>query len=133
MSQTLEKTEEKTEGDAFALSQPRTVIPPREAEQATEEAPPAKQINPRMRLIPERHRDSFAHSTTWWQNSIEVYKHNETGRYLYLSREGEGTAEKIHAYMYQAAGHKFVECNVETALAMAAFSEKKASKSAGGY
>ena len=128
MSQTLEKIEEKTEADAFALSQPRTVLPAREVEEPAQEAPPAKQVNPRMRLIPERHRDSFAHSTTWWQNNIEVYKHHETGRYLYLSREANGEAEKVHAYMYQAAGHKFVECNIETALAMAAFSEKKASR-----
>lgn len=125
MTQTLENAE----GDAFGqLNTPRTVLPPREAEKPVEEAPPPKPINPRMRLIPERHRNDFAHSSTWWQNNIEVYKHNETGRYLYLSREGEGESEKIRAFMYQASGHKFVECNIQTALAMAAFSERKAQK-----
>jgi hypothetical protein len=81
-----------------------------------------------MRLVPERHRNDFAHSSTWWQNEIEVFKHNETGRYLYLSRQGDGATEKTCAFMYQAAGHKFVEVNIETALAMAAFSEKKGQK-----
>jgi GTP cyclohydrolase II len=126
-----ETLEKPAETDAFALKTERTVLPPRDVDVPVAEPPPVKAPNPRMRLIPERHRSDFAHSSTWWQNNIEVFKHNETGRYLYLSREGEGEAEKIHGYMYQAAGHKFVEVNVETALAMAAFSEKKGEKRTG--
>lgn len=122
-------TAKKTEPDAFgALSTPRTVLPPREPEERVEETPPSKPLDPRMRLIPEHHRNDFAHSSTWWENNIEVYKHAETGRYLFLSREGEGEAEKVRAYMYQATGHKFVEVKIETALAMAAFGEKKTQK-----
>ena len=125
----MTETLQTPEADAFGqLNIPRTVLPPPEAEKPVEEAPPPKPVNSRMRLVPERHRNDFAHSSTWWQNNIEVYKHNETGRYLYLSCEGEGKSEKIRAFMYQAAGHKFVECNIETALAMAAFSERKAQK-----
>jgi hypothetical protein len=89
---------------------------------------PKIHVKPQMRLIPEKHRGSFAHSSTWWQNNIEVYRHNESGRYLYLSREGEGESEKIKGYMYQGATHRFVEISVDTALAMAAVSEKKATK-----
>jgi hypothetical protein len=116
--------------DAFGeLQQPRVVMPTREEiAPPPQPEPPKVVLKPQMRLIPEKHRGSFAHSSTWWQNNIEVYKHNESGRYLYLSREGEGANEKVKGYMYQGATHRFVEISVETALAMAAMSEKKATK-----
>lgn len=120
------------EKDAFGLLTPRMVsdgeaAPAREA--AIEPDPP-KAVKPQMRLVPEKHRESFAHSSTWWQNNIEIYKHVETGRYLYLSREGEGESEVVKGYMYQGASHKFVEISVGAAIAMAANGELKAKKTA---
>lgn len=125
-------TEEKSKTDAFgALNQPRVVMPAREEVKPPPEPEPSPvYVKPQMRLIPEKHRGSFAHSSTWWQGNIEVYRHQETGRYLYLSREGEGENEKIKGYMYQGSNHRFVEISVDTALAMAAVSEKKGAKKA---
>lgn len=107
--------------DAFgALTQPRTVMPRMEpAPKAPEPEPPPKPIKPEMRLIPERHRERFTHSSTWWRNNIEIYRHRETGRYLFLSREGAGDDEIIKGYLYQAAHHTFVEISVDSAIAMA--------------
>ena len=116
---------EGTSEDAFgslATARPAEAVePPKPAEPVVTKGEKLK------KLIPAEHRESFAHSATWWQNNIEIFKHRETGRYLYLSKEAEHEMN-VHAYQYTANGHRFVEVPMETAIAFATMSEKVAEK-----
>ncbi len=126
-----EQPAEGTSDDAFgSLTTARPAsdgadLPAREAVEPA--APVVTKEEKLKKLIPTEHRESFAHSATWWQNNIEIFKHHTTGRYLYLSKEAENETN-VHAYQYTANGHRFVEVPMEAAIAFATMSEKVAEK-----
>jgi|GEM_PF-2389290 hypothetical protein len=126
-------TGDNSRADAFgSLAMPRssgerTVLPPRDGEERPSAEPVVTKEDRLKRLIPQEHRESFSHSATWWQDNIEVFKHKETGRYLYLATDPDDET-KVRAFQYTAARHKFVEVPMETALAFAAMGQKVAEK-----
>jgi hypothetical protein len=127
-----QKPGDESDADAFGAlgtSRPeqRTVLPPREAPPEPKAAPAPTKEERLKQLIPPQHRESFSHSATWWQNSIEIFRHNSSGRYLYLSKEADDPAI-VHAYQYTAVGHKFVEIEMVAALAFATSGEKVGEK-----
>jgi len=125
---TASVSEQPAEGiseDAFGSL---TTARPSEAVETPEAAEPVVTKEEKLKkLIPAEHRESFAHSATWWQNDIEIFRHRETGRYLYLSKEAEHETN-VHAYQYTANGHRFVEVPMEAAIAFATLGEKVGEK-----
>lgn len=128
-----QRPSEEAGADAFgslSMSRPgaeRTVLPPQGAPVESKPEPVATKEERLKLLIPPLHRESFSHSATWWQNNIEIFKHKTSGRYLYLSKEGDD-GKTVHAYQYMANGHRFVEVELEAALAFATAGEKVGEK-----